>query len=100
MKLRIKFFGGIYSLVECEPSDTAPFGVVFVCEEPPKGRLAFEPGYYLEHLNADLFFNTTAYCGEPWQPDAVDAAHGMCEADDDIEILEFEGWEYPTDAVF
>lgn len=23
----------------------------------------------------------------------------MCEADEDIEILEFEGWEYPTDAV-
>ena len=100
MKLRIKYFGGVYSLVECEPSDKAPFGVVFVCEEPPKGRLAFEPGYYLEHLNADLLFHTTAYCGGPSRPDAVDAAHGMCEEDEDIEILEFEDREHPEDAVF
>ncbi len=100
MKLKIRYHDGIYNLIECETSDKTPFGVVFVCKEPPKGRLAFEPRYYLERLNANLFAITTSYCGGAARPDAVQTAHRMCEEDDDIEIIEFEGWEYPTDAVF
>ena len=100
MKLRVRFFGGIYSLVECESSDKTPFGVVFVCEEPPKSELPYTPKEILDKLNSALFCETTLYCRNGWGPDAVQAAHGMCEENEDIEVLEFEGWEYPEDAVF
>ena len=89
MKLRVRFFGGVYSLVECESNDKTPFGIVFVCEEPPKSELPYTPKEILDKLNSALFCETTFYCRDGWGPDAVQAAHGMCEEDEDIEVLEF-----------
>ena len=93
MKLRIKFQGGEFSLVE---NENAAFGLSFADAGGGGGRTALA-----QLLNAefDLAVMQAGGCNQPSQPDIWNTA---LEAAKDIgaEILEFEGEDAPENAVF
>ena len=95
MKLKIRQHGGTFALVEDAKAD---FALAFVCADTNAPTDRRDQAEALTCMLNNAIMDCDG-CNSPAAPDPWQVAHGMCDGDPDIEVLEYEGVEYPPDAV-
>lgn len=98
MELKIRQHGGTFALAEDAKAD---FGLAFACIDGAGANADERHGQaqaLTDMLNGAIM--DCGGCGSPSAPDPWQIAHGICEDDEDIEVLKYDGVECPPDAVF
>ena len=93
MELKIRQHGGSFALIEDAKAD---FGLAFVCMDGADAERRDQAQTLTDMLNCAIM--DCNGCNSPAAPDPWQIAHGLCEDDEDIEVLAYEGMEYPPDA--
>ena len=93
MKLVWEYEGDTFSLIEDEKAECG-YSVVCTSETPSESHEGS-----LSRFQEVIPFLAMERSG-PSMPDAVDNIHGFLSDDEDVRILEYEGIEYPENAVF
>ena len=97
MELKIRQHGGTFALVEDAKAD---FGLAFVCIDRAGVQDSERNGQaqaLTDMLNGAIM--DCNGCDSPSAPDPWQVAYGLCGDDEDIEVLKYDGVEYPSDAV-